>query len=112
MWKFILCFFISTHSFAGEVYLNDKWTGKDKMYHLTSGLVISGSVTAYTKNTNYGIIAGCGSGVLKEIYDSHRPDATSSFQDAAVTCFGAVIGAKLVDGLYLTPNSVTFSKSF
>lgn len=103
---------ISTSVFAEGFQTHDSWTGNDKTQHAIAGLVIGAAVTAYTKNDNYGMIAGCGVGALKEVSDLHRRNHSATFQDFAVTCLGAVAGAQLVKGLYLTPNGLFYTRSF
>ena len=107
-----MIFTLSGVTNATPMNWNDHWTGHDKNMHFIAGAAISSAVTIYSENSNYGMIAGCSLGLLKEVSDMHRSRATSSFQDAAVTCLGSVLGAKLVEGLYLTPNKIEFTVRF
>lgn len=109
---FLLLWLVSTSCFAGSFQWNDKWTGQDKTLHLVVGSVIGGSVTALTENDNYGMVAGCGVGMLKELSDMHHVNHTASIQDFAASCLGSVIGAQLVKGLYLIPNGLIYSQKF
>ena len=96
---------------AAEVIWNDNWTGYDKTLHFAGGMFVSGAVTAYTENPTAGTIAGCGVGFAKEIYDMTN-NSTTTLQDVVVTCIGAHIGSRLVEGMYLTPNKIDFSIKF
>ena len=81
----------------------DSWTGRDKQMHLAAGAAIAMPVTLATGSTGYGLAAGCGVGVLKEVADTQRAGPTPSVKDAIVTCAGAAIGAQL-GGFFIAPR--------
>ena len=89
----------------------DSWTGKDKVLHLTGGAALGAAVLAATKSEGYALAAGCGAGVVKEVWDAKRQNHTPSVKDAAVTCVGAYIGIK-ASGVVLTARGINYSKVF
>ena len=106
----ILLFGLVSFAHAGEFRTDDQWTGRDKTLHFALGGLAGAAVTAYTEDAITGILAGCAVGVAKEVYDLKRGEST--FQDAAVTCLGAALGSKIVEGLYLTPRGIGLVKRF
>lgn len=80
----------------------DSWTGRDKQMHFAAGAAIALPVTLATGSTGYGLAAGCGVGVLKEVADKRRPGHVASSKDAIVTCAGAAVGAYL-GGVIVAP---------
>ena len=93
----------------------DSWTGRDKQMHLAAGAAIALPVTLATGSTGYGLAAGCGVGVLKEVADTQRAGHTPSVKDTIVTCAGALVGSQL-GGLIVVPRrdgvTVAFATTF
>jgi VanZ family protein len=88
----------------------DQWTGQDKDKHAIAGVAIAAAVAAASR-PEYGIAAGCAVGVAKEIADRYTPGRQASYKDAAVTCFGAAVGA-YVPGVMITSRTVGLRFSF
>jgi uncharacterized protein YfiM (DUF2279 family) len=97
--------FVATDSIANPE--EDSWEGRDKSFHLISGIVIGASVTAYTKSPTKGVLAGVAIGVLKEVSDKESESHTASFKDATVTALGAIAGS-YVTGLIIVPGAVWY----
>lgn len=108
--KILLGLALAGSAHAGDLIWNDSWTGQDKARHFVAGAAIGAATTVYFDNANYGIAAGCAVGALKEAHDMRRN--TGTFQDFAVTCLGSFVGAKVVEGLYLSPRGINYTMKF
>lgn len=90
MIKSILCGLLLTPFLAQA----DEWTGRDKTLHFLGGAAIGAAVTIATNRQDYGLAAGVGIGLLKEVYDSqHRDKHTPSTKDLIATVAGAAVGS-------------------
>lgn len=89
----------------------DEWTGADKTKHFVVGAVTSSLVLLSTKSEGHALLAACGLGAAKEIYDARTNGHTASAKDFAVTCAGGYIVGKAT-GFVLRRNGITYSRSF
>ena len=80
----------------------DSCTGRDRQMRLAAGAAIALPVTLATGSTGYGLAAGCGVGVAKELADRDAAGHVASYRDAVVTCAGAAVGAYL-GGVIVAP---------
>jgi uncharacterized protein YfiM (DUF2279 family) len=72
----------------------DRWTGEDKVMHVTAGGVIAVAAGSQLRDPWAGFAAGVAAGAAKELYDRRHPGAhTCSLQDFVVTAVGAAFGA-------------------
>ena len=92
---------------------HDSWTGHDKRLHLQAGGLIAAPISMLADSWMAGFVGGCSVGVLEEARDQYRGAGhVASFQDAAVTCLGAAIGAKLGVMVAPIPGGVFVGKSW
>ena len=70
----------------------------DKLLHFVAGLTISLTVGFGTGHAEYGLYAGIGAGVAKEVYDRQDYGRFDGL-DALATGAGAIVGHMIVDQL-------------
>ena len=102
-----LALLVATSAFAQD--RPDNWNSGDKRAHFTSGVIISGAVSAYTKSAGNGFGAGCAAGIGGEFLDAAKFGWKSyhvSYKDAAVECLGAYVGAQT--SVWISPNKITW----
>ncbi len=112
MRKQILVLAIMAHGAFTNYAHADEWTGQDKTLHFLGGAAVGAAVTIATKRQDYGLAAGIGVGLVKELYDAqHRDKHTPSIKDFVATAAGAALGA-YVGGLVVGPRFVGYQTKF
>jgi uncharacterized protein YfiM (DUF2279 family) len=112
MQKQILVLAIMAHGALTSYAHADEWVGQDKTLHFLGGAAVGAAVTIATQRRDYGIAAGVGVGLVKELYDAQNRDKhTPSIKDFAVTVAGAALGA-YAGGWIITPRFIGYQTSF